>query len=280
MTRADLHARADSLREHRRPFVFATVVRAQRPTSAKPGDCALVLPDGTIEGFVGGDCAESTVRLQGIKILSTGQSTLLRITPEASAETLAEGVVTVGNPCLSGGTLEIFLEARLPPVLVVVHGDAPVARALRSVGGALGYDVRAAEGPLPEGADAVLVASHGRDEDTVLRAAVANGVPYIGLIASRRRGSAVLEALGLGANVVHTPAGLDIGARNPEEIAVSVYAEMISARPRAEIPKPAEATDPVCGMTVAITPDTIRMTRDDEVFYFCGPGCQQAFADG
>ncbi|WP_236793582.1 XdhC family protein [Amycolatopsis sp. GM8] len=287
MARSDLRAQAESLREHRRPFVLATVVRAQRPTSAKPGDCALVLPDGTIEGFVGGDCAESTVRLQGIRLLGTGQSALLRITPEANTEKTGEGseegVVTVGNPCLSGGALEIFLEAQLPPALVVVHGDAPVARALVSVGKALGYDVRASSDPVAEDADAVIVASHGHDEERVLRAAVAAGVSYIGLIASRRRGTAVLGALGLGADVVHTPAGLDIGARTPEEIAVSVYAELIAVRPRVRVAKPEEpatSTDPVCGMTVAITGDTLRLTRDGEVFYFCGPGCRQAFADG
>src|SRR5256885_9568269 len=118
--------RVDHLRSGRTPFVLATVVRAERPTSAKPGDRALVLPDGTIEGFVGGRCAESTVRLQGLRLLRTGESTLLRITPDAgdASEAAAEGLVTVGNPCLSGGTLEIFLEAMMPPTLVHVFGDA------------------------------------------------------------------------------------------------------------------------------------------------------------
>src|SRR5882724_12700011 len=105
---------------------MATVVRAQRPTSAKPGDRALVLPDGSVEGFVGGTCAETTVRAQGLRLLRTGESTLLRITPTAAAEeTVTEGMVTVGNPCLSGGTLDIFLEAMLPPMLVFIYGDAP-----------------------------------------------------------------------------------------------------------------------------------------------------------
>jgi xanthine dehydrogenase accessory factor len=288
MPTVELLAQADSLRAHRRPFVLATVVRVQRPTSAKPGDCALVLPDGTVEGFVGGSCAESTVRLQGIRLLGTGESTLLRITPEAEpAEDAEEGVVTVGNPCLSGGTLEIFLEAQLPPVLVVVFGDAPVARALVSVGRALGYDLRILDSssPLPEDADAVLVASHGREEDAVLRAAMAAEVGYIGLIASRRRGRAVLDALGVEGDRVHTPAGLDIGARTPAEIAVSVFAEMIERRPRMAVrgprvaPEPAEAADPVCGMSVAIADDSLQLPYGGRRYYFCGPGCRQAFAD-
>src|SRR2546423_5898275 len=112
MSRTDLLERAQRLRSARTPFVLATVVRAQRPTSAKAGDQALVLSDGTVDGFVGGTCAESTVRVQGLRLLDTGESTLLRIAPAAGEQPVAvEGLVTVGNPCLSGGTLEIFLEA-------------------------------------------------------------------------------------------------------------------------------------------------------------------------
>jgi xanthine dehydrogenase accessory factor len=254
MASTELLARADSLRAGRRPFVLATVVRVQRPTSAKPGDCALVLPDGTIEGFVGGHCAEETVRSHGVRLLDSGRSAvplLLRITPDSARERCEEGVLTVGNPCLSGGALEIFLEAQLPPALVVVFGASPVARAIVSVGREIGYDLRVGcltgEGgqhvDLPEDIDAVVVATHGRDEDVVLRAALAAGVRYIGLIASRRRGAAVLSALDLPASGpaapgfsekdkerVHTPAGLDIGARTPAEIAVSVFAELIATR--------------------------------------------------
>ncbi|MFG1706171.1 XdhC family protein [Nonomuraea sp. M3C6] len=224
----DLEARVARLRSGREPYVLATVVRAQRPTSAKAGDRALVLPDGTIEGFVGGICATDTVRAQSLRLLDTGQATLLRITPEAGAPHEEEGLVAVGQPCLSGGTLEIFLEAVLPPVLVNVYGDSPIARAFAAVGKALGYQIEsgAAIGP---GTAAVLVASHGVAEEPVLRDALAKGVPYIGLIASRRRGAAVLAQVE-GGERVHVPAGLDIGARTPGEVAVSVYAEIIRLR--------------------------------------------------
>jgi xanthine dehydrogenase accessory factor len=225
--------RADVLRSGRMPFVLATVVRAQRPTSAKPGDQALVLADGSMEGFVGGDCAESTVRSHGMRLLRTGESTLLRITPTAAAETVSEGVVTVGNPCLSGGSLDIFLEAVLPPLLVHVYGDAPVARALVQVGRAMGHTVEHASDPLPADLAALIVASHGKEENAILLNALRAGVSYVGLIASRERGRAVLESLDVTDEErgrVHTPAGLDIGARTPPEIAVSVYAELISER--------------------------------------------------
>jgi xanthine dehydrogenase accessory factor len=277
------------------PFVLATVVRAERPTSAKAGDRALILPDGTIEGFVGGACAESSVRLAGLRILDTGESTLLRITPEsgdALREPATEGLLTVGNPCLSGGTLEIFLEAMIPPMLVHVFGDAPVARAVASVGAALGYDIRATtdpDMPITPDTGAVVVASHGRDEERVLAAALRAGVRYVGLVASRRRGAAVVTALDADAEDkerVRTPAGLDIGARTPAEIALSVYAEIVALRPRRRAGQPgparpavAEAVDPVCGMTVAVTAITLSTSHGGRPVYFCGPGCQHAFAD-
>ncbi|MPZ82457.1 MAG: YHS domain-containing protein [Actinophytocola sp.] len=286
--------RVDALRSGRTPFVLATVVRAERPTSAKPGDRALVLPDGSMEGFVGGTCAESTVRLQGLRLLATGESTLLRITPTAVSETVAEGLVTVGNPCLSGGSLDIFLEAMLPPMLVHVHGDAPVARALVEIGRALGHDVRrpvlgdpAPDDALPDDLGALIVASHGRDEEPVLVAALRAGVPYVGLVASRRRGQAVLASLEVSESErarVHTPAGLDIGARTPPEVALSVYAELISSRvwvpaPGEPVVLAAEAVDPVCGMTVAVSETALSLVDEGVTVYFCGPGCRAAYAD-
>lgn len=300
MTNTELLARADVLRHGRTPFVLATVVHAERPTSAKPGDSALVLPDGTVEGFVGGTCAETTVQLQGLRVLETGESLLLRITPPADtgaegAQDPGEGLVTVANPCLSGGTLDIFLEANLPPALAYVYGHAPIARALLDVGRALGLDARPASPgePLPPDLDVIVIATHGRDEETVLTEAARAGIPYIGLVASSKRGAAVLAGLGLTAEQrehVHSPAGLDIGARTPGEIALSVYAEIIALRPQApravrpgaDAAAPqavAEDVDPVCGMTVAITPATPSLDRAGSRVYFCGPGCQHAFAD-
>lgn len=300
MTNPELLTRADALRHGRTPFVLATVVHAERPTSAKPGDSALVLPDGTVEGFVGGTCAETTVQLQGLRVLRTGESLLLRITPGVDTGTegtqeSGEGLVTVANPCLSGGTLDIFLEANLPPALAYVYGHAPIARALLDVGRVLGLDARPASPgePLPPDLDVVVIATHGRDEEPVLVEAARAGVPYIGLVASPKRGAAVLAGLDVTEAQrarVHTPAGLDIGARTPGEIALSVYAEIIALRPKAAravrptadsaAPRAmAEDVDPVCGMTVAITPDTLSLDRAGSTVYFCGPGCRHAFAD-
>jgi xanthine dehydrogenase accessory factor len=274
----------------RRPYVRATVIRADRPASAHAGDTAVVGPDGTIDGFVGGSCAEASVRAESLRALATGESVVLTIAPPEDAAAVAvPGHITVPNPCLSGGTVEIFLEPVLPAPLVHVFGDAPIARALVEVGRALGYDVCPTTDPagLAPDASAVVVASHGRDEEVVIRAALAAAVPYVGLVASRRRGTAVTAALGPEAARVRTPAGLDIGARTPGEVALSILAEIVAVRPRpgapaADAPAPAvaaRAVDPVCGMTVVAAPPSPAVVHDGANVWFCGPGCRDAFTD-
>ncbi|HWT23364.1 MAG TPA: XdhC family protein, partial [Solirubrobacteraceae bacterium] len=116
-------------------FVEATVVRCARPSSARPGDRAIVLGDGTLEGFVGGSCADASVRLQALRALETGDPVLLRILPGAAdGPSDEDGAVVVANPCLSGGALELFLEPHLPAPRVAVAGESPVARALAELG--------------------------------------------------------------------------------------------------------------------------------------------------
>jgi xanthine dehydrogenase accessory factor len=284
---------AAELARDRVPFVQATVVRAQRPTSAHAGDTALVRADGAIDGFVGGTCAEASVREYGLKVLSRGEPLLLRIVPgEHVAGTDEEGSVTVANPCLSGGSVEIFLEPRVPAPRVLVVGRTPIAAALEELGGPLGFAVERVDGadaaPRPDDA-ALVVASHGRGEEPALVAALRLGIPYVGLIASRRRGAAVLASLdvtGEQRDRVHTPAGLDIGARTAPEIALSVLAEIVAER-RAGIagalpetpPEPATAVDPICGMTVVAVPSSLHAEVDGRTVWFCGEGCRRTFLD-
>jgi xanthine dehydrogenase accessory factor len=288
MSRPDLAERAAELRRQRVPFVHARVVLAERPTSAKPGDEALILADGSIDGFVGGDCAESTVRAQSLVLLDSGESLVLRVSPVP--EESQPGKLSVHNPCLSGGTLEIFLEPQRPAPFVAVVGDTPVARALLALGAPLGYDVAPFASPLPDDAVAVVVASHGRDETDALSEALRAGVPYVGLVASRKRGEAVVGSLDICGSMkaqVRTPAGLDIGARTPPEIAMSILAEIVACRPRPTGRSAAEQAtgsslptgiDPVCQMTVAAVESSLHLDHDGTRFWFCGSGCLRAFA--
>ncbi len=298
-------ARVAELVAQRRRFVRATVVRAQCPTSARPGDAAIVLPDGTIEGFVGGQCAEESVRATALDVLESGESTLLRILPaDAAPFPESPGAVTVVNPCLSGGAIEVFLEPQLPAARLAVIGTTPIADAIVQFGTQLGFDTgsitssaETAEKSAAEiaeqiaGATAVLIASHGRHEEVTIRAALDAGVNFIGLVASDARGAAVIESLDLNSDerrVVSSPVGVDIGARTAEEIAVSILAAVIRAvrvdgleppKSADSTSRPATAIDPVCGMTVTIVADTPHLQYAGADYWFCNPGCRTRHAE-
>ena len=291
-----LARRARELAERREAFVTATVVRARRPASVEAGDTALVLGDGTIDGFVGGACAEHSVRVHALEALESGEAVLLRILPfgdedigpEGRETAREDGAVTVENPCLSGGALEIFLEPMVPAPRMLVVGDTPIAASLLRLGAELGLDAVAADGdaldPRP-GDLALVVAAHGRDELHALRRALEAGLPYVGLVASAKRGDGVLgELRGDGVppellDRVDVPAGLDIGARTPSEIALSILAEVVGVR-RSRPADARTAVDPVCGMKVAAVPGTPSLRHDGELVYFCCEGCKAQFAAG
>jgi xanthine dehydrogenase accessory factor len=286
-----MSARVAELTSARVPFVHATVVRSQEPSSARPGDDAVILGDGRIEGFVGGQCAEESVRAAALDSLADGESLLLRVLPDGGEhfpESPSARVVV--NPCLSGGALEIFLEPTLPAPLLAVVGSTPITDALVMMAGPLGFVGRQHEpGHVPPGATAVVVGTHGHGEAETIRAALDAGVGFVGLVASPKRGTQVLASIELTEDErarVRTPVGLDIGARTPEEIALSILAELVQAVRREGLRAPAgEATDvpqqvidPVCGMTVVVGPDTPHYRDADGDHWFCATGCRDTYA--
>jgi xanthine dehydrogenase accessory factor len=273
------------------------VVRAQHPTSVESGNAALVLADGTIEGFVGGVCSEHSVRAYALQALRSGEPLLVRILPfgdqaigPEGREVAAEaGAVTVENPCLSGGALEIFLEPVLPAPRVLVVGETPIAGAVVRLAAELELDAVAVGGgdvePRP-GDLALVVASHGRDELPALRRGLEAGLPYVGLVASVKRADGVLGELrgdGVAAELLarlDVPAGIEIGARSPAEIAVSILAKVIAVRRSqpVEVESAATAVDPICGMTVAAIPGTLSLVHEGEAVFFCSQACKDEFA--
>ncbi len=265
----------------------ATVVRAQHPTSAQAGDTGLLLADGTLEGFVGGACVEASVREYGLKSLASHEPLLLRVVAGEPSHVSEEGAVQVSNPCLSGGAIEIFLEPSVPAPRVLVVGMTPVAQALVALGGPLGLEMHLMEGvnAMPRSDDAALiVASHGRGEEAALEAALGAQVPYIALVASHVRGAAVLASLNVSEEQrahVRSPAGLQLGARSPAEIALSILAQLVAERsvlPSDEVPAPvAVAVDPVCGMSVVIGDAALQVERDGQTVYFCSESCRRSF---
>jgi xanthine dehydrogenase accessory factor len=298
-----LARRAEELAAQGAAFVTATVVRAQRPTSARAGNVALVLSDGTIDGFVGGACAEHSVRQYAVKAMKNGEPLLLRILPTAGddfegeqQEIKEDGAVTVQNTCLSGGAIEVFLEPVLPAPRIHIVGSTPIAAALERAAPELGLDVVAAYDAPPDLQDGdlgIVVAAHGKGEIDALRRGLETGLPYVGLVASPRRGSGLVEELRADGvsdeqlDRLECPAGLAIDARTPAEIALSILARIIQTRrggsyqpplkaPKAESP-PQFAVDPICGMTVMAEPGTPHVEHEGETVYFCCEGCKTKF---
>lgn len=301
-TRRDTQAAAAAdMVARREPFVRATVVRAQRPTSAHPGDVALVRASGEIDGFVGGNCVEASVREFSLRALTTREPILLRVVPGEPSRVHEDGAVEVSNPCLSGGAIEIFLEPEIPAPRVIIVGLTPVAGALAALGAGLGLEIVQTDGAAaaPSADDAaVIVASHGKGEEPALERALRAGVPYVALVASQKRGAAVLASLDVDDEQrarVFSPAGLQIGASSASEIALSILAQLVSERAVAAAdeahaataghsehastaPVAAIAIDPVCGMEVSTSSTgALHVDRDGVTTWFCSEGCRRAF---
>lgn len=295
-----LSTRVEELTATGVPFVQATVVRAQEPTSARPGDRAIILADGSMEGFVGGHCAAGSVRTAALAALRSGESTLLRVLPDGE-DVFPEspGASIVVNPCLSGGALEIYLEPLLPQPLLHLVGTSPVAHSVGDLAEVLGFtvdrgDLGAGEPARP--ATAVVISLHGGDEAGEVRAALDAGVGFVGVVCSRTRGEALLADLALvpaEAARVHVHVGLDIGARTAPEMGLSIMAAVVrsirvegltapvpaTAPENTPTPAPRTAVDPVCGMTVTIGPDTLHAVVDGIDHWFCNPGCRARFLE-
>jgi xanthine dehydrogenase accessory factor len=273
---------AGRLSEAGEPYVLATVVSVRRPASAKRGDRALVRADGKLVGWVGGACSEPAVIRESLRALADGESRLLRICPPGAAQG-GEDVVIAESSCASEGTVEVLIEPQQPVPLVAVIGDSPAAVTLRSLLTGIGWRTT---DDLGAGANAVVLATMGRGDEEGLEAALATPAGYVGLVASARRAGVVLAGLreaGVGEDAlarVRSPAGLDLGPLPQPEIAVAVLAELVAWRhERADSPATLlEAVDPVCGMTVAVGPDTPTAEHGGTTYWFCCPGCRGRFA--
>jgi len=313
---------AVDLRARGEPFALATVVACQRPTAAYPGAKALIRPDGTLTGWVGGSCAQPTVIREALKALQDGNPRLLRISPasQPGAEP-QEGVYDFVMTCASQGALEIYVEPFLPRPALLVIGETPVAQALARFGTQLDFTVWVSDPDVTrerfpeadahhahlEGACAqvhartyVVVATQGAYDEEALKAVLDTDACYLGLVASTRRAAAIFQTLrGQGVSPerlqrVTCPAGVQLGAVTPPEIAFSIMAEILQLRRRQESkavtgiqtgPQPAaaelttgtEATDPVCGMTVRVTQARYTSEHAGTTFYFCCGGCKERF---
>lgn len=297
---------AAELIARREPFATATVVRAERPTSAKPGAKAVITPDGGLVGWIGGSCAAPVVIREALAAIADGEARLIEISKTSA--TPRPGVRHFPMTCHSGGTLEIHIEPLLPAEQLIVVGRTPLARALAKLGSALGRHIVVAEPDVTKEdfptADAIVadlsraridertaivVASRGDADEDPVEAALATPARYVGLVASPTRAAVIRDLLkrrGVSEQNIErliSPAGLNIGAKTDEEIALTIFAQMLAMSTTAADTRsataPAEATDVICGMTVAITPSVLRAEHEGTTYYFCGEGCRRRFVN-
>jgi xanthine dehydrogenase accessory factor len=327
--RRELLDLAADLARRGEPFALATVVGRKPPVSAQVGDMAVVTRDGAFHGWVGGSCTRPTVLAEAQRALLDGRPRRVVLDPEPTPRADAH---VFPMTCHSGGSVEIHIQPVLPAPHLVVFGISPVARALARLAKAMGYAVSAVD-PLADasafpGADAIatetsglavartsapllaVVATQGQWDEDALLSALAHEPDYVAVVASTKR-FAEMRAL-LSSKVpdaalarVKNPAGLDLGAQTAEEIALSILAEVVKARPGTHAPAAAHAgasahagaaahsstdapagtgasgvtaTDPVCGMAVEVKGARHRATHDGEEYYFCCAGCREKFA--
>jgi xanthine dehydrogenase accessory factor len=316
--RSDLFVLAGALVAKEEPFALATVVRRQPASSAQAGDGALITADGSFHGWLGGSCTQPTVVREALKAIADGAPRLIALAPDPQTEK-RPGILVFPMTCHSGGSVDIYIEPVLPPSRLLVFGVSPVAQALARLGKAMGFAVHVADpaaepGLFPDAerlwndADVPLdrdhrpwavVATMGERDEAALRAALATEPMYLGVVASRKRFAEIEGALIAGGlarealAAVKSPAGLDIGARAPEEIAVSILAEIVRVRratpqTAAEPARPAglpalaaaamkEERDPVCGMMVAVAGARHTAELSGRTWFFCCGGCREKF---
>ena len=303
-------SKASELLANHESFAIAVVVRYEAPISGKPGNKAIIFADGKIWGWIGGGCAQPVVVKEALKALRDGQPRLIRISPSSPPE---QGIVDYTMTCHSGGTLDIYIEPVLPKPHILILGRSPVAVALARLSKAINYAVSIAA-PQAERerfpdcdhvqADLdlsqikitpqtfVVVSTQGQHDEEALENALGSEASYVAFVASKVKAAKILDYLkerGLSSarlGGLKAPAGLDIHASSPEEIAVSILAEIIQenrsgmAKQKREVERAVarqEAKDPVCGMIVDIGEARHKSEFRGNAFYFCCAGCKQKF---
>ncbi len=260
----DIHEVISGLKASGEPFALATVVRTISVTSAKAGAKAVIGKDGSvISGWIGGGCAHAAVLKAAHQSIEDGAPRLVSIQPE---DLLRENGVTAGderdgvkfarNMCPSQGTMDIFVEPVVPQPQIVIFGSSPVAVAVAALAKPLGFDrvvctrdgetesfgdveylVSGFDGPFEEtGNKFIVIATQGQGDETATRAALRLEARYVAFVGSRRKAESLVTKLRDGGvskealEALKAPAGLDLNAITPEEIALSILAEIVQIR--------------------------------------------------
>jgi len=313
--RIDVLQLAADLTRSGEAFAIAVVVRREPASSAQVGNTALVTESGHFHGWLGGSCIQPTVVREAIAALADATPRLISLSPDPNADH-RPGVKVLPMTCHSGGSVDIYIEPLMPAPRLLVFGVSAAAQALARLGRAMGYaidavDPEADSATFPD-ADRVMtefvadefrtrpasqrrrlfavVATLGQRDEEAVWAALGAEPAYLGVVASRRRFAQIRQTLlGRGASPemldrIANPAGIDIGATAPEEVALSIMAEIVQVRhaPASTNAEPQRAVtpeelDPVCGMTVVVATARDVVEHGGRTYYFCCGGCRERF---
>jgi xanthine dehydrogenase accessory factor len=286
--RKDLLQLAADLSKEGKPFVLAMVVRREPYSSAHAGDMAVITPDGGYHGWLGGNCTQPTVKREAKAALADGKPRLVSLSPDPKSQE-RPGVTALPMNCHSGGSVDIYLEPMLPSPRLLLFGESPCARALARLGEVMGYAVERDPQSKHGGKLFAVVATMGENDEESLATALSVKPSYIGVVASKKRFSEMRESMlargfsSAALDQIHNPAGLDIGARLPEEVALSIFAQIVQlgqsaeAAPAVEAEAAKTAIDPVCGMTVDVATAKHRGEHQGRDYYFCNARCKEKF---
>jgi xanthine dehydrogenase accessory factor len=293
--------RASEMAREGQEFALATVVWRQGPSSGQAGSRAIVTADGGLIGWIGGACAEPVVIREAKRVIEAREPKLLMLgqpdQADQSGGNLPDGMVFVPISCQSEGALQVYIEPVIPTPHLIVVGRSPMAHTLTDLAVALGWRAELFDAPQfaevsPGAHTIVVVATQGHGDEEAVERAVLASPAFVGMVASRKRGQAVLGYLADRGvpqdqlDQVHVPVGLDLGHTAHREIAVAVLAQLVQLRAegslRPEVAavtvRQATALDPVCGMTVTADASSHPYELDGVTYYFCCIGCHDRFA--
>ncbi|HAS39877.1 MAG TPA: XshC-Cox1-family protein [Microscillaceae bacterium] len=325
--------KAQELRAKGEAFAIAIVVNYKAPISGKPGFKAIIRESGSIFGWIGGGCSQPAVINEARKSIKDGKPRLVKISPDGTTET-EDGVVKYNMNCHSEGTLEVYIEPVIPKPHLIILGKSPVAQALVKLAKAIDYrvSVMAPDIKLSEFKQVdrlytrfhaedlqkdlaitpytfMVVSTQGTYDEEALEMAAHLNLPYVAFVASKKKATAVFDYLKHRdiaqerIDAIKAPAGLDIGGRLPEEIAVSILAEIIAQLRNQDFAINAQTLltsghqssnqtvesiiaqevdqfkNPVCGMMVDKATAKFVIDYKDEQYYFCCTGCKVAFEE-
>lgn len=290
---------ASELTDKGEKFAMATVVWRQGPSSGHEGARAIVTADGDIHGWIGGACAEPVVIREAQRVIAEGEPQLILLGSPEDFGHVPEGMISVPMSCQSEGALQVYIEPVLSAPGLVVVGRSPMATTLVDLASVLGWRAELVDSghftaDRVSRDSIVVVATQGHDDEDTLERAVRAGPAFVGLVASRKRGEAVIAHLadsGVEPELLETvrfPVGIDLGHTTHNEIAVSVLAELVALRAEGKLDAapdheaaarhvPETAIDLVCGMTVVADESSRPFTYQGTTYYFCAPGCRVAF---